>query len=67
MSRIRPTPLCPLRAGAPCSLCFPGATGPADCGVVYLVMSDPELRELRAATRSGPPGRPRDRTSSDEP
>nr|BFE60292.1 hypothetical protein GCM10020063_048180 [Dactylosporangium thailandense] len=24
---------------------MPGATGPADCPTVYLVMSDPELRD----------------------
>lgn len=36
---------CPLRAGEPCTLCVPGATGPNDCPTVYLVMSDPELRE----------------------
>jgi hypothetical protein len=39
---------CPVRLGEPCSLCLPGATGPQDCGLVYLVMRDPELRdELR--------------------
>ena len=38
-------PPCPLRTGDTCSLCVPGATGPADCGLVYLVMSDPDLRE----------------------
>jgi hypothetical protein len=37
-------PLCPLRPGAACTLCFPGATGPGNCGRVYLVMSDPDLR-----------------------
>jgi hypothetical protein len=37
-------PLCPLRPGTPCTLCFPGASGPQNCGRVYLVMSDPELR-----------------------
>lgn len=36
---------CPLRPGDPCSLCVPGATGPQDCPLVYLVMHDPELRE----------------------
>lgn len=39
------TPRCPVRPGDACTLCQPGATGPADCGLVYLVMSDPELRE----------------------
>jgi len=48
---------CPLRPGDPCSLCVPGATGPHDCGLVYLVMDDPELKEqladFRRAARSG--------------
>ena len=48
----RPEPKCPIRVGDPCSLCFPGATGPQDCGLVYLVQSDPELREQLAAKRS---------------
>ena len=39
-------PGCPLRPDDPCSLCQPGATGPQDCGLVYLVMDDEELREL---------------------
>ncbi|WTK87646.1 hypothetical protein OG558_00735 [Kribbella sp. NBC_01510] len=38
---------------------MPGATGPQDCSLVYLVMSDPALRdELRllrtAGSSSGP-------------
>jgi hypothetical protein len=47
MSRRRTLPeaRCPIRPGDACSLCQPGATGPKDCGLVYLVMSDPELRE----------------------
>jgi hypothetical protein len=36
---------CPIRIGDPCSLCHPGSSGPTTCGLVYLVMSDPELRE----------------------
>jgi hypothetical protein len=36
---------CPIRIGDPCSLCHPGSSGPSTCGLVYLVMSDPELRE----------------------
>ncbi|HET8767931.1 MAG TPA: DUF6767 domain-containing protein [Pedococcus sp.] len=52
----RPVAQCPLRPGDPCSLCFPGATGPQDCGLVYLAMDDPELRaalaEQRAAVRA---------------
>jgi hypothetical protein len=38
------TALCPIRLGEPCSLCVPGASGPQDCGLVYLVMQDPDLR-----------------------
>jgi hypothetical protein len=38
-------PTCPIRPGDPCSLCEPGVTGPQDCGLVYLVMSDPALRD----------------------
>jgi len=44
-------PRCPIRLGEPCTLCFPGASGPQDCGLVYLVRSDPELREELAARR----------------
>ena len=43
----RPDAKCPVRPGDPCSLCWPGATGPADCGLIYLVKSDPELLEQR--------------------
>ena len=38
-------PQCPIRHGDSCSLCVPGATSPEDCGLVYLVMSDAELRK----------------------
>ena len=43
--RTQPEAKCPIRPGDPCSLCVPGATGPHDCGLVYLVMSDPDLRD----------------------
>lgn len=43
---------CPIRPGDPCSLCQPGATGPQDCGLVYLVMDDPDLREQWVANRA---------------
>lgn len=43
--RRQPEPACPIRPGDPCSLCLPDASGPRDCGLVYLVMSDPDLRE----------------------
>ena len=46
---------CPLRPQDKCSLCYPGASGPQDCGLVYLVMDDDESREVyndyRAAAR----------------
>jgi hypothetical protein len=43
--RTLPEAKCPIRLGDPCSLCLPGASGPQDCGLVYLVMSDPDLRD----------------------
>jgi hypothetical protein len=46
-----PTPKCPVRVGEPCTLCVPGATGPHDCGLVYLVQDDPEMREELARRR----------------
>jgi hypothetical protein len=51
MSR-RPEPKCPIRIGEPCSLCFPGAEGPHNCGLAYLVQTDPELREQLVAQRA---------------
>lgn len=45
MPRTPPDPKCPIRPGDACTLCHPGATGPRDCGLVYLVRSDPDLRE----------------------
>jgi hypothetical protein len=43
--RTKPQPKCPIRPGEPCSLCVPGVAGPQDCGLVFMVMSDPDLRE----------------------
>lgn len=43
--RRRPDAKCPLRPGEPCTLCQMGVTGPQDCGIVYLIMDDPEARE----------------------
>ena len=51
-SRAAPAARCPIRVDESCSLCFPGATGPQDCGLVYLVMHDPELREDLSRLRS---------------
>ena len=41
----RPEPRCPLRPDEPCTLCQLDVTGPSDCGLVYLVMHDDELRD----------------------
>ncbi|GGM48192.1 DUF6767 domain-containing protein [Dactylosporangium sucinum] len=43
-SRRRPDARCPLRPGEPCTLCQLNTTGPQDCPLVYLVMTDDELR-----------------------
>ena len=43
--------MCPLRPEDYCSQCQAYATGPQDCGLVYLVMDDPEYREALAASR----------------
>jgi len=43
--------MCPIRLGESCSLCVPGATGPQDCPLVYLVRTDPELSERLAELR----------------
>ena len=55
--RTRPEAKCPLRPEEICNLCQLNVTGPQDCGLVYLVMDDPELRELwrdnREQHRSG--------------
>jgi hypothetical protein len=51
--RSMPVAQCPIRPGEPCTLCQLDVTGPPDCGLVYLAMSDPELR---AGIR--PPRRP---------
>lgn len=42
---------CPLRPGEACTLCEPGASTPATCPAVYLVMSDPEQRARLAGLR----------------
>ncbi|HEX5532484.1 MAG TPA: DUF6767 domain-containing protein [Actinomycetales bacterium] len=44
-ARRAPEAKCPLRPGEPCTLCQINVTGPQDCGLVYLVMDDDELRE----------------------
>ena len=49
---MSPQPMCPIRVGDPCSLCFPGADGPQNCGLVYLVQTDPEMRDQLATRRA---------------
>lgn len=49
--RRRPDAKCPLRPGDPCTLCQVNVTGPQDCGLVYLIMDDPETREAWAENR----------------
>jgi len=44
-AKRRPDAQCPIRPGDTCTLCVPGATGPQDCGLVWLVMGDEELRD----------------------
>lgn len=41
----RANPICPIRDNEPCTLCFPGADGPENCGLVYLVQTDDDMRE----------------------
>jgi len=43
---------CWIRLSEPCRLCVPGATGPLDCGLVYLVMTDPDLSAALARMRA---------------
>ncbi|MCW3842270.1 hypothetical protein ONA70_19415 [Micromonospora yasonensis] len=47
----RPAAACPIRPGEPCTLCQVDVTGPQDCGLVWLVMGDDELREGVQRTR----------------
>lgn len=49
--RRRPDAKCPLRPGDPGTLCQVNVTGPQDCGLVYLIMDDPEAREAWAENR----------------
>ncbi len=50
--RARPEARCPLRPDEMCNLCQINVTGPQDCGLVYLVMSDEELRAEWGARRA---------------
>jgi hypothetical protein len=42
---------CRVRPGEECRLCVPGASGPEDCGLAYLVATDPDLWEMLAQLR----------------
>jgi hypothetical protein len=55
--RSTPDAQCPVRLGDTCSLCFPGATGPHDCGLAQLVMTDDDLRDELARMRAERLGR----------
>ena len=51
---------CPIRLGEPCRLCHPGAHDPQTCGLVWLVMTDPELRaKLDSMRREAAESQPR--------
>ncbi|MFC7484724.1 DUF6767 domain-containing protein [Luedemannella flava] len=56
VSKIRPEAICPIRPGEKCTLCQVSVTGPQDCGLVYLVMHDDELREGLRNQRLAPSG-----------
>ncbi|GIF26563.1 hypothetical protein BJ973_001007 [Actinoplanes tereljensis] len=59
MTAWKPDERCPLRPGEHCRLCQLGATGPQDCPLVYLVMTDDELRAgVQAAALRAPAGQP---------
>ena len=44
---------CPLRPTDKCSLCFPGANGPADCGLVWLSRDEREKTSATSLTKAG--------------
>ncbi len=52
VNRPVPDEQCWIRLSEPCRLCVPGATGPLDCGLVYLVMTDPDLSAALARMRA---------------
>ncbi len=56
-ARRVPEARCPIRPGEPCTLCQVSVTGPEDCGLAYLVMSDPDLREELHRNRLARAGR----------
>jgi hypothetical protein len=49
-----PVVRCPLRPGDPCTLCQIDVSGPQNCPLVYLVMTDEDLQaELHDLTVRG--------------
>ena len=50
--RTEPVVRCPIRPGDACNLCYSGASGPENCGLVWLVRQDPELRERLSEIRA---------------
>jgi len=61
----RPEPKCPLRRGDFCSLCWPGATGPADCGLVWLNADDGDAWDAAGGPPEAEMDDPLDRPESD--
>lgn len=61
----RPEPKCPLRRGDFCSLCWPGATGPADCGLVWLNADDDDAWDAVGGPPKAEMDDPLDRPESD--
>ncbi len=60
MRRVPPDAKCPVRPGDPCTLCQLDVTGPHDCPLVYLVMSDDDLHDrlrINGSTNGRQPGR----------
>jgi len=51
-ARTQPDARCPVRPGDPCTLCQLDVTGPANCPLVYLVMTDGQLRDRLHAGRA---------------
>jgi hypothetical protein len=49
---MRPDARCPIRPGEPCTLCQLDVTGPQDCPLVYLVMTDPDRPASLGPSRS---------------
>ena len=53
----RPDPRCPVRPGEYCTLCQMGVTGPADCGLVYLLRDDDDWTAESGRSEENPADR----------